>query len=461
MDRNPPIGRRHFLALLSGAALAPVVIAPARAGEIVTAQLRGSLNGADLGLRPGASDDQSQILQSAIDQAAADDRTLFLPAGTYLVSNINLPRRARIAGIAGASRIVYTGAGHLLVADNADLVHLTDLVFDGANRPLAEYVPGIVHLADVPAIRVEGCHFLGSGGSALALDRCGGRVTGNDISGAAEAGIRAIESTGLSVTDNIVSDCANNGILITRWSAGEDGSLVLGNRVERIRADRGGTGPYGNGINVFQAHNVTVAQNRIADCAFTAVRSNAADNVSIIGNNCSRLGELAIFSEFSFRGAVIANNIVDVAASGISVANLDVGGRTASVTGNVVRNLTGVAPYFHDQPGFGVGISVEADAAVSGNVIDGAPLAGMWVGWGPYLRDVAITGNVIRDAPMGIAVSVVEGVGSALISDNLIAGAEEGALVGTRWAERVTGDLSMPNSPEFPGLAIGTNQIVR
>lgn len=451
--------RRQFLTLLSGAALAPALAVPIRAAEIVTAQLRGSINGAELGLRPGAIDDQSRAFQDALDLAAADDRTLFLPPGTYLISNINLPRRARITGIAGATRLVYTVAGHLLVGEDADLVQLTDLVFDGVNRPLAEYVPGIVHLTDVPNVRVEGCQFLGSGGSALAVNRCGGRITGNDISGAAEAGIRAIESTGLSVTDNIVKDCANNGILIYRWTEGEDGSLVIGNRVERIRADCGGTGPFGNGINVFRATNVTVAQNRIADCAFSAVRANNAVNVQIIGNNCSRLGEMALYSEFSFEGVVIANNIIDVAASGISVVNLDEGGRLATVSGNIIRDLTGQAPY----PGgtFGVGLSVEADAAVTGNVIDGAPVAGMWIGWGPFLRNVAVTGNVIRDTPVGINISVVEGVGAALVTDNLIEGASDGAIFGTRWYERVTSDLTLAGAPSFSGLTVADNHVAR
>ena len=190
------------------------------------------------------------------------------------------------------------------------------------------------------------------------------------------------------------------------------------------RAKDGGTGENGNGINVFRADGVIVANNRITDCAFTAVRANSASNVQIIGNNCRDCGEVGIYSEFAFAGALIANNIVDRAATGISVANFSEGGRMAVVAGNIVRNLVATGPYQPDAPGFGVGISVEADVAATGNIVDGAPLYGMMLGWGPYLRDVAATGNVIRRAPIGIAVSVVEGSGSAVISDNLIAGAD-------------------------------------
>ena len=115
--------------------------------------------------------------------------------------------------------------------------------------------------------------------------------------------------------------------------------------------------------------------------------------------------------------------------------------------------------YKADPPGFGVGISIEADTSATGNVIDGAPRYGMLLGWGPYLRDVAATGNVIRRAPVGVAVSVVEGAGSAVISDNLIAGADQGAVVGMRWAEMASGDLARTGAGKYPQLLVERNRV--
>ena len=131
----------------------------------------------------------------------------------------------------------------------------------------------------------------------------------------------------------------------------------------------------------------------------------------------------------------------------------------AVVSGNIVRNIVATGPYQPDAPGFGVGISVEADVAASGNIVDGAPLSGMMLGWGPYLRDVAATGNVIRRAPIGIAVSVVEGSGSAVISDNLIAGAERGSVIGMRWADAASGDLARSGAETFPHLLVERNRV--
>ena len=108
--------------------------------------------------------------------------------------------------------------------------------------------------------------------------------------------------------------------------------------------------------------------------------------------------------------------------------------------------------------GFGIGIAVEADTAVSGNVIENAPLFGLNLGWGPYLRNVVATGNVIRKAGAGIAVSVVEGVGTALITDNIIDGVERHAIVGHRWVDIVTGDLAV-EKPDLPGLTVERNRV--
>jgi uncharacterized secreted repeat protein (TIGR03808 family) len=459
MKPHSPISRRRFVGLAAAAGAVPLTAGAARAAGVLDAELRGSINAAELGVRPGAVDDQSVAFQNAVNAAAAADRTLFLEPGNYFISNILLPRRARIAGVAGETRLVYSGAGHLLIGDRAELVQLTDLVLDGANRPLADYVPGILHLIDVPYTHIAGSRFMGSGGSAVVADRCGGRIDGNDVAGAMNAGIAATESSGLAITNNTVAGCGNNGILITRWTAGDDGTLVIGNRIEQIRADADGTGQHGNAIKVFRAHGVTVAQNRIADCAFSAIRADAADNVQIAGNNCARLGETAIACGMDFEGAVIADNIVDDAASGVSVSNSSEGGRIAAVSGNVIRNLTGVGPGGTAEPGFGIGLRIEADTAATGNVVAGAPLAGMWVGWGPSLRDVAITGNVIRETPIGIAVSVIEGVGATMIANNLISETPNGAVVGMRWSDQATGDLTLAGAPRFGWITIAANQV--
>ena len=198
--------------------------------------------------------------------------------------------------------------------------------------------------------------------------------------------------------------------------------------------------------------------NRIRNCDYSAVRGNSASNIQITGNSVSDVREVALYSEFSFQGAVIANNTVDGAALGVSVCNFNEGGRLAVVQGNVIRNLLpkrpiGTAP---DDDG-GIGIYIEADTVVSGNVIENAPAFGIMAGWGKYLRDVVISDNVIRNAPFGIGVSVTAGAGTALVNNNMISQTPRGAVVGLDHARPVTLDLLADEAPRFSQLVLGTN----
>ena len=175
--------------------------------------------------------------------------------------------------------------------------------------------------------------------TASALDAIAGEVTGNTVIDAANNAIFSNDAAGLRIAGNTVQRAGNGGILVWRDKPGDDGTLVVDNRIEDVANKAGGSGQYGNAINIFRADNVIVRGNRIRNAAFSAVRGTSASNLQIVGNTCSGLGECALYAEFGFEGAVIANNIVDGAAVGVSVTNFDKGGRLAVVQGNLIRNL--------------------------------------------------------------------------------------------------------------------------
>jgi uncharacterized secreted repeat protein (TIGR03808 family) len=132
------------------------------------------------------------------------------------------------------------------------------------------------------------------------------------------------------------------------------------------------------------------------------------------------------------------------------------------VQGNIIRNLLpkrpiGTAP----DDDAGIGIYVEADTSVSGNVIENAPSFGIVAGWGKYLRDVVISGNVIRNAFAGVGVSVVSGAGTALVNNNMISQTPRGAVVGLDHARAITTDLSLEGAQRFAQIVIGTNAVRR
>ncbi len=453
--------RRSVLAAafgLGSGGLAHAASAPL-ADLTVTSAIRGAINAEDFGVWPGTLDDQSRAFVRMLAKAAEQAMPVFLPAGDYVISNIRLPRSVRIEGVPGATRIVYGGNGYLFAAEDAVRVEFAGLVIAGANRSLGDAAQALIDLRRVDQLTIDGCDILGSAGTGIALESVSGAIERCSISGAADYAIYSVNARGLRITSNTVSDCADGGILVHRWQAGEDGTLVTGNRVMRCSARSGGTGQYGNGINVFRAGNVVVSGNHVSDCAFSAIRSNGGSNVQITGNQCLRSGETGLYSEFIFEGALIANNLVDGAANGISVVNFTEGGRLAVVSGNIVRNLSDEAPYeAFEAIGFGIGIAVEADTAVTGNVIEGAPRFGLMLGYGPFLRNVVANGNVIREAGEGIAVSVVEGAGAAVICDNVIEGVQRG-VVGYRWGDAVSGDLAVEGTGAFGHLTVERNRV--
>lgn len=428
----------------------------ASAQTLAMAELRGGFDAAEAGILPGTEDDQSAKLQDLIDRAAAMGQPVFLPAGTYEVANLELRDGSRIVGVPGLTRLVYRGDGHLIAAQDIRRLSLSGLTFDGANRWLADYAEGLLSFRSVDDVTIEACEITGSRKCGIYLARCGGRIDTTRISGATDAGIWAIEGKAFSIRNNQIFDCGNGGILVHRWTKGEDGSVIAGNRVARIGATNGGTGQYGNGINVFRADNVLVSQNHVSDCAFSAIRANSASNITISGNQAFRSGETAIYAEFEFEGALITDNIIDGAAIGISVANFDHGGRLSTVSDNIVRRIVNKGPYVPTISSFGFGISVEADTLVSGNLVEGAETAALAIGWGPFLRNVIVSDNILRDSPEGIRVSVVEGAGQTVIRGNIVEGADKGAILGYRWKERVGDELS-DGETDYRHLSIADN----
>jgi uncharacterized secreted repeat protein (TIGR03808 family) len=283
-------------------------------------------------------------------------------------------------------------------------------------------------------------------------------VTGNTVIGAADYAIFSNDAAGLRIAGNTVRGAGNNGISVWRSAPGDDGTLVVDNRIEDTKNTSGGSGQWGNAISVFRADNVIVRGNRINTAAYSAVRGNTASNIQIVGNTCSGLGEVAIYAEFGFHGAVISNNIVDGAAVGVSVTNFkDHGGRLAVVQSNLIRNLRRGRPDGRDVEA--TGISAEADTVITGNVIETVKGTGIAAGWGPSLRDVTITGNLVRGADVGIAVSVVQEAGTVVIANNLIADTPLGAIVGKEWDKTVTGDLSQEGADRYVQLSIDGNRV--
>ena len=405
------------------------------------------------GIVPGGGDiDQTATLQLAADAAADTGAPLFLPAGIYSTSRLTLKSGTRIEGVPGRSILRYRDGGAILGLEKADNVGLAGLVLDGGETPLGEN-DSLLTVTEAQHLDIANCRFLGSAGDGVVLRKVSGWIKDCEIGDIRKAGLFSEDAAGLEIAHNHVRDCGDNGILVWRSEPGEDGTIVASNRIERIAAKSGGSGQNGNAINVFRAGSVLVSGNRIADCAYSAIRSNSGTNCQMIGNSCTRLGEVALYAEFSFEGAIIANNLVDKAATGISVTNFKEGGRLAVVQGNLIRNVS----FRKDVEARGIGIAIEADSVVSANVIENAQGYGIVAGWWSYLRDVSLTDNLIRNAHIGIGVSVDPSAGTALITNNLITGAKDGAIRAMNGPTPVGPDLANASAEMYRNLAVYAN----
>jgi len=455
MDFN----RRHLIEASAAGVAAGALVTQAQAQRAAPPAATLGRDATHDGVRPNSPDDQTGVLQRALDNAARTRTPLLLPPGNYRCGALKVSRGTQLIGVRGATRLIFSGGPSLLTGEGADNFGLSGITLDGGSIPLPKR-RGLLHCLAGADVRITDCTIVNSGGSGIWFENVSGEVRNSIITQTATTAIVSFDARGLLVAQNTIADASDNGIEILRNAIGDDGTLVIDNRIEDIKAGPGGSGQYGNAINAFRAGNVIVRGNRIRNCDYSGVRGNSASNIQITGNSISNVREVALYSEFAFEGAIIANNTVDVAATGVSVCNFNEGGRIAVVQGNILRNMLpkrpiGTAP----DDDAGVGIYIEADATVSGNVIENAPSIGIVAGWGKYLRDVSITGNVIRNAFIGIGVSVRDGAGTALIDGNLISGAPRGAIVGLDHAKPVTPDLTASGAARFAQVALGTNTV--
>ena len=406
-------------------------------------------------LNPGTPDDQSGPLQDALLRASAEGRPLFLPPGTYYAQNLQVPSNLVVQGIPG--KTVLAAAGTAPVARIAGSAHVRfeSVTFSFGSSGPEGAEAGLLEIEASDHVTLTDCAFTGGKASGIAIHDAAAEIDSCDFLGHGLAAIFSLDSRGLTVSGNRIAGCGNGGILIWGNASRRGSSTVIGNSISGVGASNGGNGQNGNGINVFRCDDVLIANNRIADCAFTAIRLNATNNVVVSGNLCRNSGEVAIFSEFAFTGSVIADNIIDGAALGISITNMDQSGQVATVTGNIVRNIRAASAVNPDtRP---IGIYAEAETAITGNTIYSVVGTGIRAGNGEFLRNVVIADNVLAAVNTGIGVSVADKAGPVSITGNSITAIDHG-IVGMEW-ETVASDDLVRDAAKYPHVSLSGNRV--
>jgi polygalacturonase len=78
-------------------------IAPSTSMTSITAL---GVNAVYLGVQPGSPDDQTRVLQRAIERASGAGVPLVLPPGVYRAGQLELPTGTHLIGMPGATRLI-------------------------------------------------------------------------------------------------------------------------------------------------------------------------------------------------------------------------------------------------------------------------------------------------------------------------------------------------------------------
>lgn len=160
----------------------------------------------------------------------------------------------------------------------------------------------------------------------------------------------------------------------------------------------GGNQPLGDGGALLAARDAKDLD--ISGCRFIA---SSGDGIvlhrasgRIAGCEIAHIGKTGLVSEDS-GNLTIAGNLIDEAATGLSLTGFKPGAEPVVVQDNVIKDLF-LRKTIHLS---GTGIAVAGDSVIRGNVIDGAPAYGIRIAGDR--QHVRVTGNSIRNAFIDIA----------------------------------------------------------
>lgn len=399
-------------------------------------------------------------VQAAFNQARSNGVPLFIGPGVYQTTEIIVDSTGgnggvlHVTSVPGTATLQLTSGNNLLTINGISNCKIENLTLDANNVTFSNL------LSSSAVLQIDSCNNLDLSNCAILNSvACGiyaGSVYNANIHGCTikncSYGVSGLDSL-LVVDRNLITNCANNGVMIFTSYITGNASSVTNNKIFSINSGSG-TGQNGNGVVVYQAGSVNVIGNTISGCQYSAIRFNSASDAVIIGNNCYSARENAIFLEAPasggwLNGGIVSGNVIDTAGGGISVSNSGAGGqgtaRSVVVSGN---HISGIAKWNIPDPGYfppngnGIGISVEQTCCVSGNLVESAAGFGICAGHnGGY--DLSINGNLVLSSPVGIGYSDAPGnTGQWLISSNEVHGATSGSIISVSYNDS-TGQLSV------------------
>src|SRR5262249_31700150 len=160
-------------------------------------------------------DDQTRALQRAIDEAARAQMPLALPPGVYRTGLLRLSNGSQLAGVRGATKLVFTGGASMFLGEGAGRVGPSGITVDGGSLP-APQRRGLVHCLGGRDVRITDCDIANSGGNGIWLEQVSGDISGNIFTNIATTAVVSFDALGLIVSRNTIVGTNDNGIEILR-----------------------------------------------------------------------------------------------------------------------------------------------------------------------------------------------------------------------------------------------------
>ncbi len=199
MDLN----RRHLIGASAAGVAGALAMPPdaARAAPLTSALGRDATQ---YGVRPGSPDDQTRVLQRAIDEAARAQVPLALPPGVYRTGLLRLHER-HAAGRRARRDQTRLQRRRLDVVRRRRRPHRPHRHHAGWRRHCAAGParPGALPRRVATSASVD-CEIAGSGGAGIWFEQVSGDVSGNIITNTASTAFVSFDAQGLLVSRNTI-----------------------------------------------------------------------------------------------------------------------------------------------------------------------------------------------------------------------------------------------------------------
>ncbi|GEO83394.1 MULTISPECIES: TIGR03808 family TAT-translocated repetitive protein [Alphaproteobacteria] len=428
----------------------------------------------------------STTVQNAMNYARTNGLTLVLLSGIFLTGALTVDtatgggqKLTMRAAVAGAATLRFTGGSYLFQVNGINDVSVSGVVFDGQNTTIGDSSnqAGLVRFRACSGFAFDGCKVTRSTKTGVvALIGAQGTIADCAIDNCS-VGVLVYNSR-VEVARNRITACSNNGVYVWREPASGveyDGSTIIDNIIDDIDTAGGGTGQNGNGIVVYRAVGVKACGNTISNVQYSCIRFNASGAAQILGNHCISARECSVFLEatgpgLNLDGAVIANNIIEQAGSGINVVNLglysDGISRRVTISSNHIRGITKNTisdPGYSPTVSIASGILVEGLCVLTGNMIEGAAGFGILLGTNEATYDLLATGNLVHASTTGIGYSNNASAGRISIVGNVVSGATNGSVVpvafnGVSYYRVGSTDLANTADSQVGNVYVGNNR---